>query len=263
MQRRDFLGAVSLAGAAALAAVPETARAADAAPAGKKQFLELRTYKVADAAMRGRLETFLKDAAIPAWNRLGVKPVGVFANQDEKVLDLFVLLPYDSIEILATAAGRLAADAEYQKAGAAFLDAPKDSLTYSRIESRLMLAFDQCPKVEVPSKKDTRVFQLRIYESFSDQKAAKKIEMFNTGGEMALFRKVGMPPVFFGQSLVGTKLPDLAYMLGFDDPDAQKAGWKKFTDAPEWDKLKNDTQYKDTVTDITNIVLKPAACSQV
>jgi len=260
MQRRDFLGTTCLAGAAALTSLAEVAKAADARP---KEWIELRTYKVEAGAMRTRLETFLRDAAIPALNRAGVETVGVFSPMDEKSADLTVLLPHKSIEAFAAASRKLLADADYQKAGAESLNAPKNAPLYTRIESSLLLAFDSVPKVEVANKKATRVFQLRIYESHSDVKARKKIEMFNTGGEIALFRRVGMQPVFFGETILGAKLPNLTYMLVFDDMDANKAAWDRFLKAPEWDKLKNDPQYADTVSNITNTLLKPAAFSQI
>jgi hypothetical protein len=260
MQRRDFLGTTCAAGAAALTSLAGAAKAADASP---KEWLELRTYKVEAGPMRTRLETFLREAAIPALNRAGVETVGVFGPMDEKVADLVVLLPHKSIDAFAAASRKLLADADYQKAGAALLNPPKGAPTYARIESSLMLAFDAAPKVEVVNKKPTRVFQLRTYESFSDAKARKKIEMFNSGGEIALFRSVGMQPVFFGETIVGAKIPNLTYMLVFDDMDANKAAWDKFLKAPEWDKLKNDPQYADTVSNITNTLLKPAAFSQI
>lgn len=263
MQRRDFLGASCLAGAAALGTMTGAAGVAGAGEASKKQILELRVYRFDDAAARQRLEKFLAEVAIPAWNRIGIKPVGAFIPADEKLVDLYVLLPHGSAESFATSASRLWADAEYQKAGEAVLNVAKDAPAYKRVESSVMIAFDGVPQVEVPSKKDTRVLQLRIYESHSDVKAKKKVEMFNAGGELALFRRCGMGPVFFGETIAGLKMPNLTYMVGFDDPDAQKAGWDKFMKDPEWLKLKDDPQYKDTVSNITNIVMKPAAGSQI
>lgn len=260
MQRRDFLGTTCLAGAAALGAMAPAALAGDAP---KKQYLELRLYRLGAGAMRERFEKFLAEAAIPAWNRIGVKPVGVFGAADGKTADLYVLLPHESAEAFATSAQRVWDDAEYRKAGGPMLDAGKDDPLYQRIESTLMLAFDGIPKVETPTKKDSRLFQLRIYESPSDAKAKKKVEMFNTGGELAVFRAVGMGPVFFGETLVGTKVPNLTYMVGFDDEAAQKAGWDKFLAHPDWIKMRDDPQYKDTVSNITNLVLRPAACSQI
>ncbi len=257
MQRRDFLGATCLAGATVLGAVAPAARAGEPS---HKQILELRLYRLDVGPMRERFEKFLAEAAIPAWNRIGVKPVGVFA--EEKGPDVYVLLPHESAESFAAAAQRLWADADYQKAGAAVLDTPKDAPAYMRIETSLMLAFDTVPKVETPTKKASRIFQLRIYESHSDLKATKKIEMFNAA-EVAIFRRTGMNPVFFGQTLAGSKMPNLTYMLGFDDADVQKGAWDAFMKDPEWIKIRDDAQYKDTVSAITNLVLRPAACSQI
>ena len=213
--------------------------------------------------MRHKLDKFLSQAAVPAWNRLGIKPVGVFAHADPQVADLYVLLPHDSIESFVTATERLWGDAEFVKAAGDALDTPKNAPIYTRIETTLLLAFEGAPKVEVPTKAPTRVFQLRIYESHCDERARRKIAMFNQGGELALFRKVGMNPVFFGQRLAGTRMPNLTYMLGFDDETAQKAAWRKFLAHPEWKKLRTDPQYRDTVSKITNILLKPSPCSQI
>ncbi|HUT32257.1 MAG TPA: NIPSNAP family protein [Planctomycetota bacterium] len=259
MRRRDFLGASCAAGVVAAGG----AAAGAEAPAGAaKEFLELRLYHYEPGAMRKRLDDFLA-LAVPAWNRLGIQPVGAFAMTDEKTPGIFVLLPHKTADSAVTSEQRLLADAEFAKAAAAFLDPPKAEPTFKRVETWLMLAFDGVPKVEVPTKKETRVFQLRTYESHSAAKALKKIEMFNAGGEIDLFRRVAMPPVFFGQTLYGSKMPNLTYMLGFDDEAAQKAAWARFLAHPDWNKLKNDPQYKDTVSTITNLILEPTAYSQI
>jgi hypothetical protein len=246
-----------------LASAAGVAGAAEAGEKPKKEYYELRLYRVDAGPIRERLDAFLRDAAIPAWNRIGIANVGVFQLMEGNSADLYVLLTHKTIESFATAAHRLLADAEYRKAGAAVLEAPKAEPGFKRIESSLLLAFDEIPQLEVPPKKETRVFQLRTYESHCDAKAQKKIEMFNGGGEIALFRRTSMRPVFFGESLIGTKLPNLTYMLVFDDMDAQKAAWARFLADPEWTKLKNDPQYADTVSNITNILLKPTPYSQI
>jgi len=260
MKRREFLGASCAAG---LATASGLAAAAEPAERPKKDYYELRLYRLDAGPMRERFDAFLRDAAIPAWNRIGVANVGVFAMSEGNSADLYVLLTHKSIESFATASHRLLADAEYLKAGAAVLDAPKAAPGFKRYESSLLLAFDAAPQLEVPQKKEARVFQLRTYESHSDAKAQKKIEMFNTGGEIALFRRTGMNPVFFGESLIGTKLPNLTYMLVFDDLDTNKATWAKFQAHPDWAALKAKPEYADTVSGITNTLLRPTPYSQL
>jgi hypothetical protein len=209
------------------------------------------------------LEQFLAKALIPAWNRLGIKPVGVFKFLDESSLNMYVLLPHKSIESFVTARRKVMADQQFLQAGGAVLDAPKSDPAYDRVESALLVAFDDMPKLEVPSTKESRVLQLRIYESHNEKKALKKIDMFNTGGEIAIFRKTGLNPVFFGEALIDSKLPNLTYMVGFDDQEASEKAWEAFRSHPDWNTLKKDPQYKDTVSNITNILLRPAACSQI
>jgi hypothetical protein len=54
-------------------------------------------------------------------------------------------------------------------------------------------------------------------------------------------------------------------MLGFDNEEAQKAAWKAFSADPDWLKLRAIPEYadKEIVSAVTNIVLKPAAGSQI
>jgi hypothetical protein len=110
-----------------------------------------------------------------------------------------------------------------------------------------------------------RVFQLRTYESPSVKTGLKKIEMFDDAGEIAIFRRVGLHPVFFGEALVGAKLPNLTYMLGFESAEELKENWQKFRDDAEWKRLSGMPEYADKaiLSGITNVILRPAEYSQV
>jgi hypothetical protein len=260
MKRRDFLAATCAAG---LVSLSETAKGAACCASMPRQFYELRHYQIKSAEKQKIVLDFLEKAAIPAMNRIGIKHVGVFQHAEGDSADLYVLVSYENMEWVLASALLIESDPKYQKAGAKLLGAPKSDPAYERIESSLMLAFEAAPILEFPSKKKSRIFQLRIYESHNELAGKKKVEMFNSGGEMDIFRKTGMNPVFFGQALVGTKLPNLTYMLGFDNMDAKEKAWSKFRIDPDWLKLKANPYYKDTVSNITNIMLHPAACSQM
>ena len=261
MKRRDFVVASCLAGVGPLVAGREGW--ADQADASKKEWYELRLYQLKAGQKAEAFGQFLQDTAVAALNRIGIAPVGVFRFADADNPNLTVLLPHKTLESAVTSTARLLADKQYLKAGAAILDAPQNDPAFERIESSLLLAFDHCPKIELPTQKDTRVFQLRIYESHTAKKAQRKVEMFNTGGEIDIFRATGLPPVFFGEALMGTRIPNLTYLLGFDDIAAMEAGWKRFLAAPEWNALKQKPIYQDTVSNITNLILRPAPGSQI
>lgn len=268
MERRSFLKVPMIVGVAFALVCVGVGRAA---PDGK-QLLELRKYTFATAEKMATFETFLREAAIPAFNRAGVNPVGVFkliaADNPKLKLDgdpaeLYVLLPHASSESLLGLPGAMDKDRELGEAGRGVLDAEKSDPAYARIETSLLLSFDGIPKVEVPTKAKNRILQMRIYESHSADRAMRKMDMFNTGGELALFRKVGLSPVFFGQAIAGANLPHLTYMLSFENDEARAKAWAAFLAHPDWERMKNDPTYKDTVSRITNLFLRPVDGSQI
>ena len=255
--------------ASTLAGLGTASLTASAAPRGgarDREYYELRVYKLKSGANHDLLDGYIEKAAIPALNRLGVKPVGVFTEIDPKDAPaVYVLRTFPSLEVMAAATARLGADTEYQKAGAAYLNSPKSNPAFERIDSWLMLAFAGLPKLELPSycrEQKARMFEIRTYESHSELKALKKVDMFNAG-EIDLMREVGLGPIFYGKALIGSNLPHLTYMLSAENKEAHTKHWDAFKAHPTWDKLKNDPQYADTVSKIVNRFLVPTAYSQI
>ncbi|VGO22577.1 NIPSNAP family protein [Pontiella sulfatireligans] len=250
---------------AAVLAVSATAsvKAAAGNPKRGTQFFELRRYLLDDATKQKALEAFFRDVEIPALNRAGIGSVGVFKELEGDSLSLYMLLPFPSLESFVSLTDRLAVDPNYLADGAAILNADKKTAPYLRIESSLMEAFDRLPTLRVPEKKATRVYELRQYESASFTAAQNKIEMFNAGGEIDIFLETGLDPVFFGRSLSGAKLPNLTYMISFDDMAAHDANWDAFKKHPEWNRIKAIPKYKGTVSNITKTFLKATPYSQI
>ena len=277
MRRRDFFK-TSLA-ATAFAGIHSAFAAGDGQT--KREFYELRAYALKPDKQK-LTDDYLGGALIPALGRLGIGPVGVFLDAPElnpppaakpgqpppppppTPPSLYTLIRYTSLDQIATVAMQLAADAEYQKAGEAYLRVPSSDPVYDRMESSLLLAFEGMPALDAPAKQE-RIFQLRTYESHSETAGKKKIELFNKAGEIAIFRRCGLKPVFFGETLVGLRMPNLTYMLTFPDDNARKEAWNKFRTDPEWLKLKVMPEYadKNIVSKIWNRVLKPASYSQI
>ncbi len=110
------------------------------------------------------MDAYLKKAAIPALNRLGLKPIGVFTELEPKgPASVYVLIPYPSLDSFATAASRVNADSDYQQAGAAYLQAPKSNPAFERIDSWLMLAFAGQPKLRLaPYSLEEEAARLRV-----------------------------------------------------------------------------------------------------
>jgi hypothetical protein len=258
MQRREFVGA-----SVATLCAASSGIAAEPNPEAPELY-ELRTY-ILKPEKQTLLDDFLSKAFVPAMKRLGVGPVGVFTEAPEKgVLRVFVLIVHKGPESVASLPGRLGADGEFVKAAATYRAAKADDPVYQRIESSLLTAIPGMPKLERPDASKPRLLNLRIYESHNERAAAKKIEMFEKG-ELAIFRRVGLTPVFFASARIGAAMPNLTYLLVFPDEAGRKAAWDKFRDDPEWLKLRAISEYadKEIVSHITNRILTPTAYSEI
>jgi hypothetical protein len=262
MKRRDFLAASLSMGAVSAGsyagAVPEETQT---------QIIELLKYRLPVGSRKNLVPEFYRDVAIPAYNRLGIKSVGVF-NVKYGPTDptLYVLIPHKSVDSFLDTPSLLLQDDEYRKAGNDVLDSPLSDPAYVRLETCLLKAFKNIPEVEIPEdllENTSRIYELRTYESHNRKAAKKKIEMFNEGGEIEVFRKTGLRPVFFGETLAGPLMPNLTYMLVFDSMTSHDKHWDEFRVHPDWLKLRNDPQYRDTVSNVTDIILTPTPFSQI
>jgi hypothetical protein len=261
LDRREFLAASAVA-----AVSPLPRRDAFAQQAAPRQFIELRRYHLLPGAKQRAFSAFVGDVAVPAMNRAGISRVGAFTVvYGENAPSLLLVLTHPSLESVATLRERLAGDSAYTRAGAAVLDASLGDPAFVRAESSVLRAFEAMPAAEPSAAAGTnapRIYELRTYESHSDKAALNKLAMFNAG-EIPIFRRTGLTPVFFGETVVGTKMPSLTYMLTFKDMPARDAAWAAFSQDPDWKTLSGDPQYKENVSAISDIILRPTAYSQI
>jgi hypothetical protein len=272
MQRREFVTA----SIAAAALSPDGARAADGGAQAKDdtkaaagpRLLELRRYRLRFGAPQARFTEYAK-VLVPALNRAGTKPVGAFTvmvGPDNP--SIYLLLSHASAESLRTLRDRLGDDAEYAKTAEPFRTLPATDPLYVTRDSSLMAPFETMPDVELPkgpAASPSRVFELRVYASHSEAAGLKKVHMFEKAGEIAIFRRVGLNPIFFGRNLSGPVLPSLTYMLGFADVPAREKAWSAFREDPEWTKLSTTPGYTNAeiLTTTSNWLLRPTDYSQI
>lgn len=264
--RRDFLVKALATGTAAIgiATMPTLSEAAPTEIA-KRQYYELSVYPMSSGDMVQRADDYFQHALLPALGRAGVGPVGVFVESSKaKSPVMYVLIPHVGIDSVAALPATLQNDAEYQKAGAAFVAASPKEPAYVNHEARLMVAASFMPALEVPQKQEARVFELRRYRNFSEAAFRKKVEMFATA-ELAIFRRVGLNPVFFGEMLFGPDMFNITYMLTFPDAAAHAKAWGEFGKDADWQKLRVTPGYTDAeiIANISSLILKPTAYSQI
>ena len=245
-------------------------------PGQGQKYLVLRHFVIQSAEKQQVVLKFLKETGVPALNRIGVEPVGVFRVAPEQAAQegsagpadgqavdrsVYMLTQFDSLEAWESAHARLNADGSFGEAAAAYLNPPKDDPAYVRIQVTLLKGFQGFPEIQKPED-GPRIFELRTYESHSELKGKLKVAMFNEG-ELDVFRQVGMRPVFFGEAIAGPNLPSLTYMLVYKDREEEAQIWTRFRESPAWHALRDQPRYADTVSRIHRLFLLPADGSQL
>jgi len=264
MHRRQFLSASLATSAAALA---QRSQAQTPSAAGR-EFYQLRRYLLQSGPQSGLTEHYIGDALIPALARRGMGPVGAFKlDIGPETPVLYVLIPSRSLDALVNLDLDLARDQDFLKVADPFWSAPSTAQAFVRVEVSLLAAFEGWPRVtppQPPLAHARRIFQLRTYESPSFRDHVRSVEMVHSG-EFGIFQTAGFQPIFFGDMLIGTRMPCLTYMLCLPDLAEMDAMWKAFGNDPNWKKLTADPRYafEPIVDNITNLVLSPLGVSQI
>ncbi len=260
MRRRRFLQSTIVGGLAA--GIPAAALAAEAGP----KYLGLEWFRCRRDQDVNRLRDFLSGPMLSAYSRVGLKNVGLFqVSVGPDTPSFLVLTEQSSMGAAQEAATRLLRDEKFS-ADLLALD-EKWEAAYDRREAWLLRGFKSFPGVEVPKSQDptrTNLFELRIYESRNTQAHLRKIAMFDRG-EIDIFRKVGIMPVFFGSTVYGPNLPNLVYMICFPSVEARGEAWGKFGQDPDWKKISGlpGNADRELVSRISNMLLTPLPASQV
>ncbi len=223
--------------------------------ADEKELYEIRTYEAKFGGNKQLLKDYLTGVLGPSLKSLGVNRfmvLGELGNSDPT--NLWVIIGYPNGATFLKAQN-LQNEAAYKTSAAKYNALTQDQTLYNRFTSSLLLAFDGMPKMMDPID-GASLFELRTYEGYSEDAVRRKIKMFNEG-EIEIFMKTGLHPVFFGEMIIGPYRPCLTYMINFKDMEEHDSNWKKFGSHPDWKVLSGLDEYANTVSNIRKVFLKP------
>ena len=228
---------------------------------GQKEIYEIRSYELFQSSNINNLNTYFKDHFIPTLNQNGIKNIGVFKEVSEDLpRKIYVFIPYATMKTYEKTLSVIASDKNLQKASVALN--PRSNPVFNRYQTSLYVAFDGMPKLIEPDYTD-RFFELRTYESHSEDAYRRKVKMFNEG-ELELFNELDFGSVFFGDKIAGDRMPCMTYMLSFKSLEERNKNWSQFRVHPTWKKLKSDPNFKDSCcSSITRTYLTGMPYSQL
>lgn len=231
------------------------------------EYYQLKIYTFDHPDQQKVTDAYLKNAYLPALKKLHINHIGVFKTRPEHLEGsdkTYVLIPLDDLSQLETITEKLAYDQSYLQSGKTYLDANYDKPPYARIQSILLRAFKNMPRMkpsEVSGPRENRIYELRSYEAATEALHENKVEMFNKGGEINIFEDLGFNAVFYGQVISGGQMPNLMYMTSFPDQKSRDEHWDAFRQSPEWDALKNQVPYQNNVSHSDILFLYPTEYS--
>ncbi len=232
-----------------------------------REFYQLKTYIFDSEAQEQTTDNYLKNAYLPALQKMGVSDIGVFKLRPAYNLATnrtYVLIPFKDLEQFQSVEEKLRADENFLNDGKDYLQADHEHPPYKRVSSVLLKAFKDMPKMKIPElkgDKEKRVYELRSYEGPNETYYQKKVAMFNEGGEIMLFEQLGFNAVFYAEVLSGDQMPNLMYMTTFTDMESRDAHWKAFSDSPKWKEISVLPKYQNTVSHADIILLYPTEYS--
>jgi hypothetical protein len=237
--------------------------------AATQQIYELRTYRFKTPEQQERTENYLRSALLPALHRANIKKVGVFKPVETDSTfgkKLIVLIPFRSLAEFEKLAGILEKDKQYNADGKEYIDAPFNNPPYTRMEKTILKAFSEMPSLAVPDLKSPvteRVYELRSYEGHTEKISRNKIQMFNAGDEVGLFKRLGFNAVFYGEVLSGSTMPNLMYMTTFENQASRDEHWKAFGEDSQWKKLIAMPEYRNNVSKNVTLFFRPTSYSDL
>lgn len=237
-----------------------------AAPtAAEKEIYEIKLYRYKTADQEKLIDDYLQNALLPSLHRSGIMKVGVFrplANDTAVEKVVYVFIPFKSLAQWH----QVSASQPTAAGSAAYTDAVFSAAPYTRMESILVEAFPLAPKMQPPTLNgphEEHIYELRSYESATEKYNVSKVQMFNAGGEIALFKRLGFNGIFYGEVISGSHMPNLMYMTSFDNRQARDEHWKAFGNDEEWKKLKALPQYQNNVSRAEVVLCRAAPYSDL
>lgn len=220
----------------------------------KQYYYQIIVYHTKSDAQVASIDGYLKNAYLPALHKSGIEKIGVFkpiSNDTGSDKRIYVFIPMKSIDQIEKLDEAIWKDAEHEKNGASYLNTSHTQPAFQRKESMLVKAFEKMPGFAIPNLTGTvaeKIYEFRSYEGATEKLYRSKVDMFNAGGEIALFERLQFNAVFYGAVLSGAQMPNLVYMTSFNNQAERDAKWKTFSADPEWKTLSSMPKYLNTVS---------------
>lgn len=258
MVRRSFLQTLGAVGATAKGAVGATA-AAVPTPSEKTRYYTIEALFLKNGGQGERLNDFMSSGFLPAARKAHPGPMMFLEAIVAAHMPQFVtIMGFGSAAEALSLYTRLHQQEGYSQAVAAWESGPNEP--YESTSLTLLEAAGYSPEIQAAGPgKAPRVFELRTYHAPAWRQLAALDERF-AGPEIRIFHRSGIHPLFYASTVFGSDLPNLVYLIPFEDLAAREKAWSVFAVDPEWIKVRNESaaRHGQIVTVVQSALFKAA-----
>jgi hypothetical protein len=265
MDRRSFM---ALAGGIGTASSGASARAAQVQEETKERetrlFL-LEKFHLRHGTQLERVHHYLSQVALPALGRIHTGPkLALEALVAPHMPQVALLVGFQTLEEIWALRKKLHEDQELEKGFEAWQAGAEPP--FEEQINVLLEAADYSPRIAAanPPPKAPRIFELRVYHSPTWRQLQALHERF-AGPEIRIFHRVGVHPILYSSTVIGPNMPNLTYVIPFDDLAAREKAWNAFAADPEWIKVRKESieQHGQIASVIQIAIYKATAYSPV
>lgn len=235
MERRSFVGLLAGTGAtlAGYGAPPPDAK--------RSRIYAVETFYLRNGTQVPRIHEFLKSISIPAIRELHQGPIIALESLVAPHMpQVMLIIGFSSIEEMWSLHTRMGANAELSKKYTAWHLGPEPPFeTQSNV---LLETADYSPELvnDKEPRKAARVFELRVYHSPTWPQLQALHQRF-AGPEIKIFHRCGIRPVLYSSTVVGPNIPNLTYLIPFENLAEREKAWNAFGADPEWVKVRQES----------------------
>ena len=206
----------------------------------KTAYFLLENYYLRHSTQLARMHEFMGQGFLPAAAKVHPGPkIFLEAQVAAHVPQFVVMLGLESLEQIPALRNKLRGDASFQKAFAAWENGPEPP--YEHFSQTLLKATDYCPDVPAELNKGKgRIYELRTYHSPTWKQLAALHQRF-AGPEIKIFHRSGIHPILYTETVVGANMPNLTYLIPFDNLAAREKAWEAFLADAEWIKVRKES----------------------
>ena len=219
------------------------ARPAGATGDKRTGFYVLDTFYLQQGSQVARMHEYFSKIAMPALDR--VHHAGPVIYLESLVAphmpQMIAIYGFQSLDDMWNVHTRMTQDPEIAKTFEQWEEAGAEP-PYQQQSSALLQAADYSPEIVKPAEppKSPRLFELRVYHSPTWRQLKALHERF-AGPEIQIFHRVGVHPVFYSSTLIGPNMPNLTYLIPFENLAAREKAWDAFGADPEWVKVRKES----------------------